>query len=490
LIRKKIIQLGVEIDAACDNKDISMLESIIEHAKNLQEESNNPDEISAIDYFIGNAWAEIDLIKNNNQANAWSYDRNEKLNAIKYFRKCISYNNVSKDIVNGIFIQAYTNLGNQFSEAGRAIYAIEAWGKALEIAPTFGMAGANLSHGLIYYANYLYDRNHSAIILRHCYKKLMLYLKCDRIHEGARHVFETDIEWLKSALPSEYLKGNNKFQEFSLGRSKKEKNYHEWVLKNSLYLNPLNDLFFESAIAHDVLHLPNMLIRKFKAPVFHGFFNEIKQQYITARYLYYQYKEELSNNVVHFSDKGRGLVNTLDYPQYGYKYEQIKNAFKMLYSLFDKIAYFINEYFELGIDREKVYFKNIWYKDKKINEKFENLNNNPLRGLYFLSKDFYSKDEDYLILADPNAQKMAELRNHLEHKYMKIIWMNSDPYDELRYDNLAYLINETEFENKTNRLLKCAREAVIYLSLAIHIEENRNINKDGIVIPIPVTGYD
>jgi len=76
-----------------------------------------------------------------------------------------------------------------------------------------------------------------------------------------------------------------------------------------------------------------MLVRYYSAPVFQGFYNQIKQEYLTARYLLYNYKYEFMENGIHFSDKDRNLVNTFDYPQYGFRYEQLKNSFKMLYSL-------------------------------------------------------------------------------------------------------------------------------------------------------------
>ena len=232
----------------------------------------------------------------------------------------------------------------------------------------------------------------------------------------------------------------------------------------------------------------------FRSPVFQGFFNQIKQEYLTARYLFYNYKFELSEEDLHFSDKGRHLINTFDYPQHGFRYEQLKNSFKMLYSLFDKIGYFLNEYFKLGKDQNKVYFKNIWFKNKNINTNIEKLKNNPLRGLYFLSKDLFSNDgsdKEYLEAADPEANKIYDLRNNLEHKYCKIHWLRPDePKEELRDDTLAYTITEDEFSEKTYKLLHFVREAVIYLSLAVHVEEKRLHENKEIVLPLMLFDYD
>jgi hypothetical protein len=319
----------------------------------------------------------------------------------------------------------------------------------------------------------------------------MLYIRCADIYPQAKEAFQCDINWIRSVLKEEYLKGKNDFRIYSLGKSKKESEYKKWVLANALFLNPLNDVFYDTAIAYDVLQLPDMVIGKFKAPVFHGFYNQLKQEYITSRYLYYQYLKEIPEGKIHFSDRDRNLINTLDYPQYGYRYELLKDAFKSLYSIFDKIGYFINEYFELGIEQDKVYFRTVWYKDKAINPKIETLNNNPLRGLYYLSKDFYSKDTEYLEVADPDAQNMCEIRNNIEHKYFKIHWIKPVTSDDVnRFDNLAFSITEIELGKRVYRLLRCTREALIYLSLAIHENERKDEEPDKLVIPIPLIDYD
>jgi hypothetical protein len=490
MIHKKIINLGSKIDNAYDNRNADLLVKIIQKTEQYRKENLNNDEIAVLDYFVGNAWSGLDTIRNYTENNVWLYERIEKINAIKFFRKCISNNNVSEKTKKNIFIQAYTNLGNLFSESGRIIYAIESWKRALDIFPSFGMAGANLCHGLIYYANTLYDQNHKALLLHQSYDGLMLFLKCKDIYENARIAFDADVQGIKVALDKDFLEKKIEFKNYSLGRSVKEQEYHKWVLKNSLYLNPLNDIFYNSAITHDVLHLPSMITREYTAPIFHGFFNEIKQEFITARYLFYTYKNEIPENKIHYSDKGRNLINTLDYPQYGYRYELLKNSFRSLFSLFDKIAYFINEYFNIGIDKDKVYFRSIWYKNGGINTLFDQMNNNPLRGLYYLSKDFYSKDMDYLEVTDSDAKDMAEIRNHLEHKYLKIHWIKVDEHDKSRFDTLAYSITENDFQDKTFRLLKSAREAIIYLSLAIHVEERKKDTSDGLIMPLPMFRYD
>jgi hypothetical protein len=494
---KKITELGQRIDLAFENKRSDLLENYVSEGEHLENSATlDSNERSALLYYLGNVWSDIDTIKNNNSNDVWLYNRPEHLNAIKYFRKCINVPNVTDEFKRTIHTQAYTNLGNMFSHAGRIIYAIESWHKALKIDENFGMAGCNQCHGLIAYAKSLYDRNHSALILRHAYKGLRHFIKSQEFYPEALDGFKDDIKTLEKVLSEKFLLEEETFRKYSLGKSVRERKYRTWILFNSLYLNPLNDIFYDSVVAQDVMTLPSMRALKYNAPVFQGFYNELKQEFISLRYLFYQYKYELPEHRLHYSDKDRHLVNTLDYPQYGLRYEHLKNSFRMSYSIFDKIAYFLNNYLDLGIKQKDVYFKRIWYEKNsdKILPSIEYLKNLPLRGLYFLSKDFYDPDHKYLSVADPDALEIAEIRNHLEHKYLKIHWLLSRESEgiihDICHDPLAFSIAEEDFEAKTLRLIKSAREALIYLSLAVHIEELKQQGQQGKAFSMSLIDYD
>jgi len=490
-MRTDIEDLGVSIDSAFDKRDTALLELCINEALRIDSFLNDsPDDKMILYYFLGNAWSNLDVIRNYGKKEIWSYNREEHINAIKYFRKCVAVSNASAELSRNIGIQAYTNIGNMFSESGRIIFAIQAWKKALSISAQFGMAGCNLARGLIQYSMEMYDTGHIPLVLRYSHKLLRKHIMHSSIHAGARECFIANQRWIENNIAQEYLMKENSFKVFSLGRGKKEKRYKKWVLDNSLFLNPLNDLFYDSAVAHDVLQLPDMGVRDYHAPVFYGFFNQLKQEYVTARYLFYQYLEELPENKIHFSDRGRGLVNSMDYAQHGLRHETLKNSFRMLYSIFDKVAYFINEYFMLGVNRKRVYFRSVWFQGKSLNPKLEVLMNNSLRGLYFLSKDFDDEDEEYKSCTDPDAKDMSEIRNNIEHKYFKLHWIGIPrPDDEMRYDPIAYSILEDDLVQKVLRLLHSAREALIYLSFAVHIQE-RKTNKEGMIMPLHLGSYD
>jgi hypothetical protein len=161
----------------------------------------------------------------------------------------------------------------------------------------------------------------------------------------------------------------------------------------------------------------------------------------------------------------------------------VKAAFRLAYSLFDKIAYFLNDYLNLNIQERNITFKTLWYESQKrknqLRDEFQSSQNWPLRGLFWLSKDLYEDREGFTDYIEPDARDLCVIRNHLEHKYLKLhdeFWSpplaSDDSVDLSLRDTLAYSVHRGEFEFKALRLMKIARAGMIYLSLAVHMEEH------------------
>jgi hypothetical protein len=188
---------------------------------------------------------------------------------------------------------------------------------------------------------------------------------------------------------------------------------------------------------------------------------------------------------VHFSDKDTHLYDTLSIPAYGLTVEKTKAAFRLSYSLFDKIAFFINDYFKVGLPERSVNFRSIWLEGKanrrSLNKMFADRPNWPLRGLYWLSKDFY--EPEFQQVSEPDAEGLAALRNHLEHKYCQVHEDLGIGYNRFATSQngtvLGFRVGRDELEAKTIHILKLARAALIYLSLAVHCEELIKSEKRG-----------
>jgi hypothetical protein len=112
-------------------------------------------------------------------------------------------------------------------------------------------------------------------------------------------------------------------------------------LTNRLFLNPINDALERSVAADDGLALPSFVTKLGEPPTLIGFFNQLKQEYVSARWAYYG---GTHSDRPHFSDRSVSLFNTLDYPTYGLAIEHVRTSFRVAYSLFDKVAFFLNSY--------------------------------------------------------------------------------------------------------------------------------------------------
>lgn len=387
----------------------------------------------------------------------------------------------------------YTNYGNTLCSCGRNIEAIAQYKKAINICPLFGMAIGNLGRVYQDYGAMDYDDGHQNYFHHFAYSLLQKAVESEDpdTYEEAKKSFRRSMERYTPQYVEEFLKKNLDIPQISY-ENIEEKMYREWAVENNLFLNTLNDLpVSELCFAADVLQLPDMIVPIDAKPIFHGMFNQIKQEYVYARYLYYlslQVREE-----VHYADKDTHLINFADYPQYGIRIEQLKSAFKILYGLFDKIAYFLNSYFNLGIHERDVSFNHIWltgFGNGKNHYNYKNvLNHNEnfaLESLYWISRDFYDKFEDS---PNPRLKRISDIRNALEHKYVKVTndWLSTEANGDV--DDLALYVTECELSKLTLELMHIVREAIICLSLCVHVEEQKNSDPDKLIMTAPLMEY-
>ena len=488
------------IDLAFIFKHIDGLNRALTLGDDIGKRNLTPAQAAILNYYLSNAWANRKQLEKQTEQDQWKWEQPEVEKQIIHLRRSLA-SAAFPELDTLRRCQILTNLGNLLNTVGRFVEAVGYWDDALAINPSFGMAQGNRGYGLICYARALYDDGHQPIFLRHAHAGLKAALSTDpdEIHgvdHWARDAFTKNFEWLESTLVPEYLGQGTKMEEFPLGDSKQEVSYRKWCLSNRLFLNPLNDLGPHSVAAHDVLATPSIVVKPGEGLHFQGFFNQLKQEYASARFLYY---EGVTTTKPHYSDKGVVLVNTLDYPSYSLAAEKVKLAFRMSYSLLDKVAFFLNYYLVLGIPERRVGFRTFWYTNQErqrgLRPEFHACDNWPLRGLFWLSKDLYENAPEFRECLEPDAQELDTIRNHAEHKYLKLhdsMW--SGPTDDRRTfgiqpDKLACSLYRDDFTAKSLRLLKMARAALTYLSLAIHAEEKKREQlrpKKGIVLPMPV----
>jgi tetratricopeptide (TPR) repeat protein len=469
--------VGSVFDSSFDHNSLEGIDHGFTLAETIQQETLKPENLTILFYDLSNGYSYLRKLKYTERLESWSFQMEELRNEIFYLRKAIAspgFEKISQDRQ----CQIYTNLANSFSFIGRFVEANEYWNKAIKIKPNFAMAIGNLANGLFYYGKALFDNVHTNLFIVTAYHHFVHALQYkSRLHIDARTGFQQIHDVLKNHIsnnfPKEYLMDFPKLDDYDLGTDQALREYRLWCLSNTLFINPLNDLGPFSTACHDCLHLPTLTLPANRPPVCLNLYNQIKQEFATARYAYY---ESTRANKPHISDHDVPLIDTMEAVKYSYYIEQLKISFRLAYSILDKIAYLLNDYLELAIAPNQVSFRGLWYiKQEKMQLRpfFENSENWALRGLYWLSKDLYEKDRNFDQVLEPEAKEVAAIRNYIEHKGFKIVSDFAPAFDFFDQPDISYTISREEFERKTMKLLKLTRAAVIYLSIAIAQEESK-----------------
>jgi len=431
-----------------------------------------------LEYFRANAWSVKEEVAGGRGSWAWEHpEREQQILALS--RAVVHPGFIELDIVR--CCQILTNRANQLNTMGRFIDAIEGWDAALRIIPRFAMAQANRGYGLKHYGSLLDDDRERAIFLLHAYDGLVAANAAgaifDSIYPDAllRQISDT-ADACAAVADLDRIRAAQNLDGPPLGRSKAERAYRQWCLDRRLFLNPLNDLGAHSAAASDDLVLPP-IAEAFDErpgivtpPPIVGFLNQMKQEYTSARFMLY---EGLHDTKVHFSDRCVQMFDTLDYPLHSLATERVRTAFRLGYSLLDKVAFLVDHYWKLGKIPDRINFKNVWMIEGKTQllDCFKAYENWPLRGLYWLSKELFDDQLKHITGAD--ARELHEIRNALEHKYLQVhegwAWplMGRPPSAH----GLGLSIASDLLEAKALRVMKIARSALIQLVLAIGVEE-------------------
>ncbi|PQA78014.1 LA2681 family HEPN domain-containing protein [Rhodoferax sp. TS-BS-61-7] len=472
--------IALLVDHAMDTEDPELNTQVLAWADRLEASLVAGVELVKLDYYRANAWANVNRVARQKLTTTWAWEQEPLERQILLLRRAL--NRSAFDEMSTLMqCQILTNLGNQLNSVGRFVEARELWSRALDKQPNFWMARFNRGYGQLTYARHLYDGGHREVLAVDAHTDMMHAINSlgDYPEYGDPRLKASFVEaadYIAKRIDLATFSAEYNPDGFSLGDTEEEKAYRHWCLHQCLFLNPLNDTGPYSIAARDVMQLPTFVTALNEKPVVLGLFNQLKQEFVSARWLYY---EGVTMQGMHFSDGDVSLYNTLDYPVFGVAAEKVKLAFRMSYSLFDKMAFFLNHYMKLGIPATQISFRHIW-RDKKtgsLKPEFENTENLPFRGLFWLAKDFF--DSELKDTTEPDARNCHDLRNHLEHKYLKLHSMIV-PVDpsiskgfDLFKDDLAFSLTVTELEQRTLRMLKLARSALIYFLLGMHQEERR-----------------
>ena len=487
--------LAHAIDTASDARDGASLRQLGDVCEDRLRTAEGADRVRLL-YYRSNTFSSIIAIRGIDPEYNWSWDQPEGVDNILLLRRAISEPSFT-DTNSVLARQIRTNLANRLLAIGRPVAANEERLRVLKRDPLFAKALAGQARGIAFYATQVYDNGHIPLLLAAARSlfdaaldKTAFWESGDR--DSAAPRLQEERNRIANDLRRNGYDESYDLDRWPLGDTEGERAYRRWCLNERLFLNPLNDAYTQSVAATDALHLPSHAYRIDESPRFPAYFNLLKQEYVCARYrlyraIYEQGPEFVMRDVL-LLDSGEGQV-------LGHYTEELRASFRSAYAIFDKVGLFLNDYFGLGIEPERVTFRNVWFENSKRNKskvrsEFKGHQNWLLRGLYFLSKDLF--DKDFEEVAEPDAVKLSQLRNRAEHRFLSF----QDFVTEQSTDTHQF-ISIDEFEGKALRLLKMARETLIYLSLAMHKEEKLreqgNSDKRTLGIPVvsrPIRSFD
>lgn len=488
--------VGSLADTAFDLKETEGIRHSLELADELQRCELFSRQRALLYYYKAVAWGHIRQLTRTEHADVWAWEQGELEHEIFNLRSALNEAGLGELPVEDQ-CGVRTNLGNALDTAGRPVEAIEYWDMALRVLPSFAMARGNRGIAIKMYAQAIHDSTQAALMAKIAYRDLeeALGLPLDAY---ARKSFVNHYSGIAARYPADFLMNDlPDMNSLSLGTSQEERSYRLWGLENRLFLNPLNDLGVNTLAAHDCLSQPRMVMSIRDGTNYSGFFNQLKQEFTSARFLLY---EGTHSQRPHYADRNTRLINTLDYPSYSIYVEKTKAAYRLFYSIFDKIAFFLNDYLGLGVPKRNISFRSLWYRDqdrkKGLRPDFQSHDNWPLRGLFWLSKDLYDDRRGFRDSLEPEARQLAEIRNQMEHKFLKLhddLWLGAQSQrmqSSSLYDQFAFSMYRSEFERIALKLARISRAAVIYLGLSVHREENKREEKRGRSISLPSLPVD
>lgn len=487
--------IGCLIDTSADVGSRDGLDRGVELCNTLRVRSLRPDLAAVALYFEANAWEDLRRLQRSGDE-LWEWEQPEYQQQIILLRTAQRLSD-SSETDPYRRAQIATNLGNLLSHVGRTVEGLRLWNAALKAVPDFPMAVGNRGRGLFYLAQRTHDPGHQFVLMQHAYSDLA-HVVAQPLHDHAADAFRKVILLIEQFYGRKRLLEPTDLHSFSLGESEEEISYRKWVGRLGLFLSPLNDLGDLPIATADPLNLPGITLPVSEGPYYIGFFNQMKQEYASSRYLLY---DGLELREPHFSDRRVKLANTLDYPVYGLGIEEVKSSFRIAYSLFDKIAFFLNHYLEIKIPEHRVNFRSLWYtkQERKAGVRLDVVRrrNVALQGLFWLSKDLFEQDEEFRDAIEPNARELAAIRNHLEHKYLKVHqtgWVQRDlenPIQRGLTDTLAHSVSFDRLRDSTLQILTMARAGLLYLTQAIYLEESkREDTGKGLVMPMFLDDLD
>jgi tetratricopeptide (TPR) repeat protein len=462
---------GILFDIGWILRDEEIVKEAVENLeKDMKELVKRKDIAPSVYYSLANGYSSLYNFKFLKDRTTCYLSPSELYKVREFLLKAIELKPKGKKFLS----QIWTNLGNCFDYLGRVVDALECYEMALKYKPDHGMAMGNKGIALFNYADV--NGSHQETFLYEAYSLISDAIRLG-VDPGTANYFQNYLNSLKKFFAgSEILETRISFPGCKAESTEKfEKFLINFCLKNKLYLNMCNACQKCDEAIGDTVGIKSMIVSlkslNGKLEPFYmlaNHLNHIKQDYVTARFLLVQSQYKELN--LDFVDRKVKLTDTLDYSLHNIRIQLIKTSFRAFYDVLDKASIFINNYLELGIPVDKVYFRTVWFSDynkkrEKIHEKMKEMKNFALNAIYDIFQEF----------ENGRYNRLRKTRNALTHRFVNIRIMQDNEDEE----NMS---EDTLFE-QTVELARIVRNMIIYLMNLVYLEEKAKEEKIGHKLP-------
>jgi hypothetical protein len=491
---------GEALSTAAHLLDVSLdlgrrdgIQRVIDVLSGLDQRDLTPIAVVQLEYCLGDAYGGLSSLDRQGGSTQPFWGTLHIANSLLHLKLAVQKTRQVLDMAPDYRSAILNSLGNALNSTGRLIPAIHAWDDALADNASFPMALGNRGCALYYYGRSVHDESHAFLLWKRALGDLRTATEADMQSEPeAAQAFRQQLAFLEKVLPIEFLDEPIDWNRDNPQMPNDERAYRQWCSDKRLFLHPLNDLGPTPLGAYDPVCTPTMTLCLGEGEYFQGFFNEMKQEFVSARFLLF---EALHSAGPHFSDRDVTLADTLDDPAYSLSTQKLRIAFRSAASLFDKAAVFLNHYLKLAIPERQVTFRVIWYtkQDRKqgMRQEFVSRDNAWLRALFALSLDTFDGVAGFAEVSDPDAKTIYEIRNYAEQKFLKL-HRSAPPPDKhgIAASNhkvpRPLSLSQSDFADKAEKLMRTTRELLICLSLMIREEERQRSEKDHTpALPLP-----
>jgi len=487
LNKKEVELLAIKADKLILSGNMDSLKEFFSHHYNVEYQFENPIDEAQYYYLLGNCASTLFSYRNQE----WFSDDLSK--SIIFYRKALyALRQVDylTDEQQYLLSCIETNLGNSLSSQGRSLCCIPFWDQAIERSnnPASIVSKANNE---LFLADSVYDSGHIGYHYFTAYNLINLgFEHIDQLYPEQKKDFAQGGRFMSFKSWFEDTSKEGEFDYFESYEdefeTRKQKDYLEWCSENTLFLNDLNDVCKSEIVYQDTMAIPsitrkiNLSLSMHEELMYHGNFDELKNDFCYARYLVFSARN-IPNDQDHFFNKTYPHVDDMAHTISNLKAHHYKSAFRTLYSLFDKIAYFMNRFFDLNdikkdrwISFDSIFRKLDKGKEWEPHEKLKSSTNYFIHALFYILKDIRDVKDSTSVTKwlDPDAEAFSEIRNAMEHRSLKIV-------DDFGYSLLYF--DAEHLQSKLEKLESSVRnyeEESRKLSLKIKAEKNCTIRSE------------